>query len=128
MHKTLGLLLASLALGSCGGGGGDGHGAFEPPQSGHITLTPAGNSTVLPLNVGESNPWSPASPYTNEVDIHWTNADGTPVSGHDLSCSVTNLSVISIHILDDVSTTNIDESAIDWGNVQVHSDTGHAIC
>ena len=45
VHKTLGLLLASLALGSCGGGGGDGHGAFEPPQSGHITLTPAGNST-----------------------------------------------------------------------------------
>ena len=22
----------------------------------------------------------------------------------------------------------MDESAIDWGNIQVHSDTGHAIC
>jgi hypothetical protein len=126
VHKTLGLLLASLALASCGGGGGNG-GGFTPAQSGHITLTPAGNSTVLPLNVGGANVWSPASPYTNEVDIHWTNPDGTPVSGHDLSCSVTNLSVISIHILDD-PTTQPDESAINWGNVQVHSDTGHAIC
>jgi uncharacterized repeat protein (TIGR02543 family) len=128
VHKTLGLLLCGLALSSCGGGGSDGHGAFASPQSGHITLTPAGNSTVLPLNLGEASPWSPASPYTNEVDIHWTNADGTPVSGHDLTCSITNLAVISIHILDDASTTNVDESAIDWGNVQVHSDTGHAIC
>ncbi|HVZ22094.1 MAG TPA: hypothetical protein VG871_13565, partial [Vicinamibacterales bacterium] len=127
VHKTLGLLLASLALASCGGGGGDGHGAFEPPQSGHITLTPAGNSTVLPLNLGEASPWFPGSPYTNEVDIHWTNADGSPVSGHDLSCSVTNLAVLSIHILDDASTPQ-DESAIDWGNIQVHSDTGHAQC
>jgi len=128
VHKTLGLLLCSLALSSCGGGGSDGHGAFVSPQSGHITLTPAGNSTVLPLNVGEASPWSPASPYTNEVDIHWTNPDGTPVSGHELTCSITNLAVISIHILDDASTPQTDESAIDWGNVQVHSDTGHAIC
>lgn len=127
VHKTLGLLLASLALSSCGGGGGDGHGAFESPQSGHIVLTPAGGSATLPLNVGGASPWSPSSPYTNEVDIHWTNADGTPVSGHDLSCSVTNLSVISIRILDDASTQP-DESAVNWGNVQVHSDTGHAIC
>ena len=50
VHKTLGLLLASLALSSCGGGGGDGNGAFEPPQSGSITLTPPGGSTMLPLN------------------------------------------------------------------------------
>jgi len=38
VHKTLGLLLASLALSSCGGGGGDGNGAFVPPQSGSITF------------------------------------------------------------------------------------------
>jgi hypothetical protein len=127
VHKTLGLLLASLALASCGGGGGDGHGAFEPPQPSIITLTPAGGSQTLPLNLNEASPWSPASPFTIEVDIHWTNADGSPVSGHDLSCSVTNLSVISIHILDDASTPT-DESAVDWGNIQVHSDTGHASC
>ncbi len=127
VHKTLGLLLASVALSSCGGGGGDGNSFTGPPQASTITLTPAGGSTVLPLNVGGASPWSPASPYTNEVDIHWTNPDGTPVSGHDISCSVTNLSVISIHILDDASTPD-DESAVNWGNIQVHSDTGHAIC
>jgi hypothetical protein len=127
VHKALGLLLASAALSSCGGGGGDGHGAFEPPQASIITLSAVGGSHTLPLNVGEASPWSPASPYSIEVDIHWTNADGSPVSGHDLSCSVTNLAIISIHILDDASTQQ-DESAIDWGNIQVHSDTGHAIC
>jgi hypothetical protein len=127
VHKALGLLLASVALCSCGGGGGDGNSFTSPPQSGSITLTPAGGSTTLPLNVGGASPWSPSSPYTNEVDIHWTNADGSPVSGHDLSCSVTNLAVISIHILDDASTEQ-DESAVNWGNIQVHSDTGHAIC
>lgn len=127
VHKTLGLLLASVALSSCGGGGNDGNSFTSTPQPSIITLTPAGGSTTLPLNVGGANPWSPASPYTNEVDIHWTNADGSPVSGHDLSCSVTNLAVISIHILDDASTAQ-DESAVDWGNIQVHSDTGHAQC
>jgi len=127
VHKSLGLLLASLALASCGGGGGDGNSFTSPPQSGSITLTPAGNSTTLPLNVGGANPFFPGSPYTNEVDIHWTNADGSPVSGHDLSCSVTNLSIISIHVLDDASTPD-DESAVNWGNIQVHSDTGHAQC
>src|SRR3954465_6784573 len=103
VYKTLGLLLASVALSSCGGGGGDGNSFTSPPQSGNIVLTPAGGSTTLPLNVGGANPWSPASPYTNEVDVHWTNADGSPVSGHDVSCSVTNLSIISIRILDDAS-------------------------
>lgn len=125
VHKSLGLLLASLALASCGGGGGDDNGAFLPPQPGHIQLTAVGGTT-LPLNIAAS-PWFPSSPYSREVDIHWTNADGSPVSGHDLSCSITNLSVLSIHILDDASTPD-DESAVNWGNVQVHSDTGHAIC
>ncbi|HET7923561.1 MAG TPA: hypothetical protein VFL30_01620 [Rhodanobacteraceae bacterium] len=127
VHKALGLLLASAALSSCGGGGGDGHGAFEPPQPSIITLSAVGGSRTMPLNVGGASTWSPSSPYTIEVDIHWTNADGSPISGHDLSCSVTNLAIMSIHILDDASTPD-DESAVNWGNVQVHSDTGHAIC
>jgi hypothetical protein len=126
VYKTLGLLLASLALSSCGGGGGDGNGSFVPPQSGSITLTPSGGTTTLPLNTTGA-PWSPASPFSNAVDIHWTTADGAPVSGHDLSCSVDHLNVMSIHVLDDASTPE-DESAIDWGNIQVHSDTGHALC
>ena len=46
--KTLGLMLASLALASCGGGGGDG-GTFVP-QSGTITLAPG--TTTLPTNTG----------------------------------------------------------------------------
>jgi len=128
VHKSLGLLLASLALASCGGGGGDGNSFTSPPQSGSITLTPAGNSTVLPLNVGGASPYFVGSPYANEVDIHWTNADGSPVSGHDVSCSISNLSVASIHVLDDATTDDIDESQQAWGNIQVHSDTGHAVC
>src|SRR6185369_3262780 len=115
VHKTLGLLLASLALSSCGGGGGDGNGAFVPPQSGSITLTPSGGTTTLPLNTTGA-PFSPASPFANAVDIHWTQANGTPVSGHDLSCSVNNLSVMSIHVLDDASTPD-DESQVNWGNI-----------
>ncbi len=120
--KILTLLLAGLALTACGGGGS--HGAFEPPQSGTITLT--ATTTMLPLNVSNS-PWSPTSPYSSEVDINWRNADGTAISGHDLSCSISPLEVASIHILDDPTTTQ-DESAIDYGNVQAHSDTGHAVC
>ena len=80
VHKSLGLLLASLALASCGGGGGDSNSFTSPPQPGSITLTPAGNSTVLPLNVNGASPYFVGSPYANEVDIHWTNADGSPVS------------------------------------------------
>ena len=57
--KILRLLLAGLAL-TAGGGGGNG-GAFEPPQSGTITLT--ATTTTLPLNVSNS-PWSPTSPYS----------------------------------------------------------------
>jgi hypothetical protein len=122
--KTLGLLLASLSLASCGGGGGNG-GAYSPPQSGSITMQ--ATTTTLPLNPGAS-PWFPSSPYSTEVDVVWRNADGTPVSGHDLTCSISPVEVASIHIPDDPTTTNIDESAINWTNVQVHSDTGHAIC
>jgi hypothetical protein len=122
--KILTLLLAGIALSACGGGGGDGHGAFEPPQSGSITLT--ATTTTLPLNISNT-PWFTTSPFSAEVDINWRNADGTPVSGHDLSCSISPLEVASIHILDDASTDD-DESAVDWGNIQVHSDTGHAVC
>ena len=57
VHKTLGLLLASLALTSCGGGGGDGHGAFVSPQSGHITLTPLQYSMTKPATLAEMQSW-----------------------------------------------------------------------
>jgi len=126
VHKTLGLLLASVALSSCGGGGGDGHGAFESPQSGNITLT--ASTTTLPLNTTGVDDWAPGSLYSVEVDILWRNADGTVVSGHDLSCSISPSDVASIRILDKADTQDVDESTINWGNVQVHSDTGHAIC
>lgn len=122
--KTLGLLLASLTLASCGGGGGDGHGATTPPQSGSMTLH--ATTTTLPLN-SNGAPWFPASPFSTEVDIQWRYADGTPVSGHDLSCSISPVEVASIHIPDNAATPE-DESAVNWTNIQVHSDTGHAIC
>jgi len=122
--KTLGLLLAGLVLAGCGGGGGDDGGAFSPPESGTITLR--ATSTTIPLNTTGA-PWYPASPFSTEVDIEWRNADGTFVSGQDLSCSISPVEVASIHIPDDASTPE-DESQVNWTNIQVHSDTGHAIC
>ena len=62
--KTLGLLVASLALSSCGGGGGDGGGATSPPANGTITLT--ATRTNLPLNPGNVLPY-PGSPFMSEV-------------------------------------------------------------
>ena len=70
--KTLGLMLASLALASCGGGGGDG-GTFVP-QSGTITLAPG--TTTLPTNTGNYVP-SDAGPNQTEVTVTMRNADGT---------------------------------------------------
>lgn len=92
--KTLGLLLASLTLVSCGGGGGDG-GAFTAPQSGTLTMT--ATTTQLPVNIWGYSPLQYGNPTQAEVTIVWRNADGTLVSGKDIHVSIapTNYAALS---------------------------------
>ena len=92
--KTLGLLLASLALASCGGGGGDG-GAFSAPQSSTMTLS--ATTTTLPVNVWGYVPTQYGNPTQAEVTITWRNPDGTLVNGQDIHVSIapTNVAVLS---------------------------------
>jgi hypothetical protein len=92
--KTLGLLLASLALASCGGGGGDG-GAFTGPESGTITLSATTSS--LPVNIWGYQPIEYGNPTQAEVTMTWRNADGTLVSGQDMHVSIgpTNVAALS---------------------------------
>ena len=70
--KTLGLLLASLAVASCGGGGGNG-GAASAPAIGTITLT--ATKVNLPLNPNGILPY-PGSPFTAEVKFTYRNNTG----------------------------------------------------
>ncbi|MFZ1622210.1 hypothetical protein, partial [Dokdonella sp.] len=70
--KTLGLLIASMTLASCGGGGGDG-GATSAPQTGTITLS--ATRTTLPLNSGNVLPY-PGSPFMAEVSFTYRNNAG----------------------------------------------------
>jgi hypothetical protein len=92
--KTLGLLLASLALASCGGGGGDG-GAFTAPQSSTMSLS--ATTTTLPVNVWGYVPTQYGNPTQAEVTITWRNPDGTLVNGQDIHASIapTNVAVLS---------------------------------
>ncbi|GAA0718760.1 hypothetical protein [Dokdonella soli] len=97
--KTLGLLLASLVLASCGGGGGGGGSgdAFQPPQSGSITLT--ATTTTLPLNTAGYDPAQRGAPTQAEVTIVWRNANGTLVNGHDIAVSISPITVAAISCL-----------------------------
>ncbi len=107
--KTLGLLLASLAVSSCGGGGGDGGGATSPPANGTITLT--ATRTNLPLNPNNILPY-PGSPFMAEVQFTYRNAAGT-VTGltSDATFTTSSPSTISLSPPDDPSTANINEMA-----------------
>jgi hypothetical protein len=127
--KTLGLLLASLALASCGGGGGDG-GAFSAPQSGSISLT--ATTTQLPIYTGSGRP-GPGTPYEAEIDATWKNADGTLVTSCGnaatachVSASISPVTVAGLGIADDPTTTTINEAAIIYTTTPVTVNTGHA--
>jgi hypothetical protein len=107
--KTLGLLLASLALSSCGGGGGDGGGATSPPANGTITLT--ATRTTLPLNPNNVLPY-PGSPYMSEVQFTYRNAAGTITAlTQDATFTTSSPSTVSLSPPDDPSTTDINEMA-----------------
>jgi len=92
--KTLGLMLAGLALAGCGGGGGDG-GTFIP-QSGTITLV--AGTTTLPTNVGNYVP-TDHGPNQTEVSITIRNADGTLMTGQTVTVSLSPVNVAAISVL-----------------------------
>ncbi len=106
--KTLGLLLASLALASCGGGGGNG-GATSAPQPGSITLTAA--RTTLPLNPGNVLPY-PGSPFMAEVVFTYRNNAGV-ITALTSDATFTSSSPVSVSLSppDDPSTADINEMA-----------------
>ena len=116
--KTLGLLLASLALASCGGGGGDG-GAFEGPVSGTITLS--ATTTTLPLNIGNELPSQHGSSQA-EVTITLRHADGTLMAGSDVHLSISPVNVAAISVLND-GTATVDDL---WGTYPITGTNGVA--
>jgi hypothetical protein len=106
--KTLGLLLASMALASCGGGGGNGGGA-SAPQPGSITLT--ATRTTLPLNPGNILPY-PGSPYMAEVAFTYRNNAGVITAlTSDATFTTSSPSTVSLSPPDDPSTQDINELA-----------------
>ena len=117
--KILGLLLASLALGSCGGGGSNG-GAFSPPQSGSITLT--ATTTTLPLNTSGLLPHD-HGPNQAEVNITLRNADGSLMVGHDVQVSISPVEVAALSFL--VSTDNPNFDTL-WGTFPIKGTNGQA--
>lgn len=116
--KTLGLLLASLALASCGGGGGDG-GTFTP-QSGSITLT--AGTTTLPTNTGNYVP-ADHGPNQTEVTITMRNADGTLMVGNDVQVSISPVNVAALSFL--VQDGNDDFNNL-WGTFPIKATNGVA--
>ena len=119
--KTLGLMLASLALASCGGGGGNG-GSFSPPQNSTITLT--ATTTTLPINTAGYIPTQYGNPTQAEVTMTWRNPDGSLVSGQDIHVSIapTNVAVLSCLVDGDACT---DGNAL-FGSVVVKGINGQA--
>ncbi len=96
LHKIFVLLLASVALASCGGGGGGSHSAFGPPGN-DTSLQLAASTLTLPASpftVGQeqTDPFPGnylGSPYISEVTVTWRHNDGSLVSG----TSIVNVSV-----------------------------------
>jgi hypothetical protein len=106
--KTLGLLIASMTLASCGGGGGDG-GAVGPPQAGTITLT--ATRTTLPLNSGNVLPY-PGSPFMAEVSFTYRNNAGVITAlTSDATFTTSSPSTVSLSPPDDPATADINEMA-----------------
>ncbi len=116
--KTVGLVLASLALASCGGSGSNG-GAFSPPPSGTITLN--ATTTTLPTNTGSYLPHD-HGPNQAEVTITLRNADGTLLVGHDVQVAISPVQVAAISVLDD-GTAHIDDL---WGTYPIKGTNGVA--
>lgn len=104
--KTLGLLLASLALASCGGGGGDG-GTFVAPKNGSITLS--ADRTSLPVNLDSVSPFI-GSPYMATISVSFRNANGTLMApAGEATFTISDPNIATMSYPDDPSTADINE-------------------
>ncbi|MEO8671840.1 MAG: hypothetical protein ABI411_11035 [Tahibacter sp.] len=123
-NKCLVALTASIGLASCGGGGGSGsHGAFEPPNSGTLTLT--ATSRQLPVNSGDVIPFN-GSPYQVEVDITWRRSNGDLVQGTlPANVAINPVTVAAFSTLDDPSTPDVNETTVLLGSGPVNITGGH---
>ena len=100
--KTFLLLLACIALASCGGGGGGSNSAFGPAGN-DTTLSLSATTTTLPicqLGSGSSQCNFFGSPFISEVTVTWRHNDGQLVSGtNTVNVSVTPTTVIAFSTL-----------------------------
>lgn len=115
--KALGLVVATLALSSCGGGGGDG-GSTTPPVSGKIELV--ATTTTLPTNVGGYLP-SQHGPNQAEVTITIRNADGTLMVGRDVQVSISPVETAALSFLVQDGNDNFDNL---WGAFTIKGTNG----
>ncbi len=105
LGKTLGLLLASLTLASCGGGGSSG--ANSAPQSGSITLT--ADRTTLPLNSSGELPFL-GSPFLASVSVTFRSANGTiEAPNGDGTFTIDQPNIATLSQADDPATTDVNE-------------------
>ena len=102
LYKTFVLLLASVALTSCGGGGGGSHSAFTPPGN-DTTLSLSATTTTLPIcqfGAGATECNFFGSPFISEVTVTWRHNDGQLVTGtNQVNVSVTPTTVIAFSTL-----------------------------
>lgn len=117
--KALGLVVATLALSSCGGGGGDG-GSTTSPVSGKIEIV--ATTTTLPTNVGGYLP-SQHGPNQAEITITSRNADGTLMVGKDVSISISPVNVAALSFLVQEGNENFDQL---WGTFTIKATNGVA--
>ncbi|MEO7431538.1 MAG: hypothetical protein ABIR62_05855 [Dokdonella sp.] len=98
--KILGLVLASLAMASCGGGGGGG--SFQAPTSGTLTLS--ATTTTLPTNTGNYSP-DDHGPNQAEITITARNPNGSLMPG-DITVAISPVNVAAISVLNDGTATS----------------------
>ena len=104
--KSLGLLLLSVLLASCGGGGSNGSAVNSPVGSGNLIVT--ATTTQLPVNTGNVGPFF-GSPYMSEVTITWRRPNGDLQLGQKISVAMSNVQIAAFSTLDDPATTTINE-------------------
>jgi hypothetical protein len=124
--KLLAMGLASVLLAACGGGGGDGGGALAPPEAGSMRFDFAGGISTLPSNRTPMPP-EPNSPYFAQLNVRVLRANGSPVAdGTTVNLRTDNVRSVALSVLDDPSTTDINEFTQFFGVINAQTSGGLA--